>query len=133
MYNRFREGFFRTIEIFLNNDDETDIIIYLLKKLTTSDDFEKFKEPLINSFLDKISNENLINDIEEKFKITLDKSLPILFKTKSKYNNIDTNVMKNLFGYKVADIIEESYDSSKSEIKQRALIPKEVIEFTLTY
>jgi hypothetical protein len=133
MYNRFREGFFRTIEIFLNNDDETDIIIYLLKKLTTRDDFEKFKEPLINSFLDKISNENLINDIEEKFKINLDKTLPILCKTKSKYNNIDTNIMKNSFGYKVADIIDECYDSSKSEIKQRALIPKEVIEFTLTY
>ncbi len=133
MYNKFREGFFRTIETFLNNDDETNIVVYLLKKLTSREDFERFKEPLINSFLEKILNEDLIVAVEEKYKIELDKWLPILMKSKSKYHNIDTNIMKNSFGNKVANIIEERYDSSKSEIKKRALIPKEVIEFIFNH
>jgi hypothetical protein len=133
MYNKFREGFFRTIEAFLNNDDETNIIIYLLKKLTFREDFEKFKEPLVNSFLEKILNEDLINAVEDKYKIELDKWLPILMKSKSKYHNIDTNIMKNSFGDKIANILEERFDTSKSEIKKRALIPKEVIEYIFNH
>jgi hypothetical protein len=133
MYNKFREGFFNTIESFLSNDDETNIIIYLLKKLTCREDFEKFKEPLINSFLEKILNEDLIIAVEEKFKIELDKWLPILMKSKSKYHNIDTNIMKNSFGDKISNIIEERFDISKSEIKKRALIPQQVIEFIFNH
>jgi len=133
MYNKFKEGFFRTIETFLNNDDESNIVIFLLKKLTCREEFEKFKEPLINSFLEKILNEDLIGIIEDKYKIELDKWLPILMKSNSKYNNIDINIMKNTFGDKVADIIEERFDVSKSEIKKRTLIPKEIIEFIFNY
>jgi hypothetical protein len=133
MYNKFREGFFNTIESFLSNDDETNIIIYLLKKLTCREDFEKFKEPLINSFLEKILNEDLIIAVEEKFKIELDKWLPILMKSKSKYHNIDTNIMKNSFGNKISNIIEERFDSTKSEIKKRVLIPKQVIDYIITH
>ena len=54
-------------------------------------------------------------------------------KSKSKYHNIDTNIMKNSFGDKVANILEERFDTSKSEIKKRALIPKEVIEYIFNH
>lgn len=132
LYNKFRESFFKTIETFLSSDDETNIVIYLLKKLTCKEEFDKFKEPLINSFLGKL-DEDLINIVEEKYDIELDKWLPILMKSKNKYHNIDTNVMKNSFGSKVANIIEERFDSAKSEIKKRTLIPKDVIEFIFNY
>jgi len=33
----------------------------------------------------------------------------------------------------VANILEERFDTSKSEIKKRALIPKEVIEFIFNH
>ena len=105
----------------------------MLKKLTCREDFEKFKDPLINAFLEKILNKDLINIVEDKYKIELDKWLPILMKSNSKYHNIDINIMKNTFGNKVADIIEERFDISKSEIKKRTLIPKEVIEFIFNY
>ena len=75
----------------------SNIVIFLLKKLTCREEFEKFKEPLINSFLEKILNEDLIGIIEDKYKIELDKWLPILMKSNSKYNNIDINIMKNTF------------------------------------
>ncbi len=133
MYNKFREGFFKTIESFLSNDDENNIIIFLLKKLTIREEFEKFKIPLINSFLEKILNEDLINAVEEKYKIELDKTLPILMKSTNKYHYIDTNIMKNSLGDKVSNIIDEKFDSAKSEIKKRILIPKEVIEFIFNH
>jgi len=50
-------------------------------------------------------------------------------KSKNKFHNIDINIMKNSFGDKVSNLLEEHYDSSKSEIKKRTLIPKEVINY----
>ena len=133
MYNKFREGFFRTVEAFLNNDDENNIIIYLLRKLICKDDYEKFKQPLIDSFLEKILNEDLKEAIEKTFNIELDKYLPILKKSNCKFHNIDTTIMKNSFGDKVSNILEERFDIGKSEIKKRVLIPNEVINFVIKY
>ena len=131
MYNKFRESFFKTIKIFLNNEDENNIIIYLLKKLICKDEFEQFKQPLIDAFLEKILNKDIIQVIEEKFNIELDKWLPILRKSKSKYHYIDTCIIKNSFGDKVSNIIEERFDIGTTEIKKRVLIPIEVINFII--
>jgi hypothetical protein len=133
MYNKFRVSFFKTIETFLTSDDENNIIIHLLKKLNSKEEFEKFKQPLIDHFLEKIKNDDLILNIEEEFSIELDKYLPILMKSKSKFNKIDINIMKNSFGEKVSNLLEEHYDSSKSEIQNRKLIPKKIINYVSNY
>ena len=61
----------------------------------------------------------------------MDTYLPILKKTKSKYDNIDKTIIKNSFSEKVANIVDEKYDNTKSEIKKRVFIPKDVINFVI--
>ena len=131
MYNKFREGFFNTIETFLNNNEETDVIIYLLNKLIYKQEYEKFKQPLIDAFLDKISNNDIITKVNKKFKITLNNNLPILYKTNYDNDEIDINYIKNTFSSKVSDIIEEKFDNNKSVIKKHKFIDKKVINFVL--
>ena len=132
IYTKFREGFFNTIESFLNNDEEESIIIYLVNKLSKQEDCQKFKESIITVLLEKIQNNpDIIEDIEEKFNITFDKYLPILIKSENKFHNIELNIMKKTFGNKVANIIEERFDTVNSEIKNRLFISEEIISFII--
>ena len=63
-------------------------------------------------FTPLLSNKNIpINgNIEKKFNIELDHNLPILIKSKGKYNNIEFNIMKNTFGNKISEILENKFD-----------------------
>lgn len=133
IYTKFREGFFNTIESFLNNNEENNIIIYLVNKLSMREDFQNFKEPLITALTEKALNTDIIQAIEEKFNVKLDKHLPILIKSDNKYHNIELNIMKNTFGDKVANIIEERFDTYKSTIEKRTFISKEIIDFIFNY
>ena len=126
-------SFFKIIETFLKSDDENNIIVHLLKKINSKEEFEEFKQPLIDHFLEKIKDEDLIINVEEEFNIELDKYLPILMKSKKKDAKIDINVMKNSFGEKISNLLEEHYDSYKSEIQNRKLIPKKVINYVSNY
>jgi hypothetical protein len=133
IYTKFRQGFFNTIESFLNNYEENNIIIYLVNKLSMREDFQHFKEPLITALLEKAMTPDIIDAVENKFNIKLDKRLPILIKSQSKYHNIELNIMKNTFGDKVADILEENFDTCKSIIEKRTFISKEIIDFIFNY
>ena len=132
IYTKFREGFFNTIESFLSNDEEN-IIIYLVNKLSMREDLQKFKDPLISIFVEKTFNPELIEAVEEKFNVKLDKNLPILMKSQSKYDNIEYNIMKNTFGNKVSEILEENLNIFNSTIKNRKFINKEIIDFIFNY
>jgi hypothetical protein len=131
IYNKFREGFFNTIENLLMDREENNIIIYLLKKLIYREEYEKFKQPLIDAFLEKILNEEVKSIVEKKFKIELDTYLPILQKSKSKSDIIDKSIIKKTSGYKISEIIDENFDNKKSEIKKRVFIPNSIIEFII--
>jgi hypothetical protein len=133
IYTKFREGFFNTIESFLNNNEENSIIIYLVNKLSMREEFQNFKEPLITALTKKALNPDIIQAIEEKFNVKLDKNLPILIKSDNKYHNIELNIMKNTFGDTVANIIEERFNTYKSTIEKRTFISKEIIDFILNY
>lgn len=131
IYNKFREGFFNTIENFLIDKEENNIIIYLLKKLIYREEYEKFKQPLIDAFLEKMLNEDVKTTVEKKFKIELDTYLPILQKSKSKLDVIDKTIIKKTSSYKVSEIIDENFNNTKSEIKKRVFIPNNIIEFII--
>lgn len=133
IYSKFRQGFFNTIESFLNNHEENNIIIYLINKLSMREDFQKFKEPLITALLEKIMTPTIINAVENEFNVKLDKRLPILIKSNNKYHNIELNIMKNTFGDKVANILDENFDTCKSIIEKRIFISKEIINFIFNY
>jgi hypothetical protein len=133
IYTKFREGFFNTIESFLNNNEENSIIIYLVNKLSMREDFQNFKEPLITALTKKALNPDIIQAIEEKFNVKIDKNLPILIKSDNKYHNIELNIMKNTFGDTVSNMIEERFNTYKSTIEKRTFISKEIIDFILNY
>ena len=50
---------------------------------------QRCKKPLISALVDKITNPEIIEVVEEKFNVKLDKNLPILMKSKNKYHNIE--------------------------------------------
>jgi hypothetical protein len=133
IYTKFREAFFNTIESFLSNNEENNIIIYLVDKLSMREEFQNFKKSLISALVDKITNSEIIEVVEEKFNVKLDKNLPILMKSKNKYHNIEYNIMKNTFGDKVANILEEKFDNYKSNIENRTFISQEIIDFVFNY
>jgi hypothetical protein len=56
-----------------------------------------------------------------------------LMKSKNKYHNIEYNIMKNTFGDKVANILEEKFDNYKSNIENRTFISQEIIDFVFNY
>ena len=133
VYNKFREGFFNTIESFLSNQKENSVILYLVNKLVYKETFQEFKTSLITSLVEKNLNHKIIDAIEKKFNIELDHNLPILIKSKGKYNNIEFNIMKNTFGNKISEILENKFDDNLLNIENRIFINKEIIDFILNF
>ena len=114
--------------IHINADFRNLVRIEIQRKF--NNELRNFKEKI--ELLEKIQNNpDIIEDIEEKFNITFDKYLPILIKSENKFHNIELNIMKKTFGNKVANIIEERFDTVNSEIKNRLFISEEIISFII--
>jgi hypothetical protein len=132
IYDKFREGFFNTIESFLNNQDETEINKDLRKKYICSEELKQFDVILMYFYLKIMRNKKIIEKVNENFNCELDETLPFLVKTNDKYkkNYYNNNMIIKKYGDQIKEIIDKERFNA-SEISDVHLISKDMLNFIL--
>ena len=136
IYDKFRDGFFKTIESFLNNDEDEELNKDLRKKYVFKEELKQLDELYMYFFL-KVMKNYLNDDLLEKIKIKfdnkyeLDNDLPFFINKKDKYNKFDKTILINKFGEQIKKIIEETYINDSTNIENKCLTPIKIIDYII--
>jgi hypothetical protein len=135
IYNEFKTEFFNSMINFFNDDDECSYALTLSNQLlqtqTVNNNLVKY---VTNIILEKLSDVKIISKVENKFKISLYRPLPILYKSNSKYApDINKEWLYNIISSKFLAKITDESETGKLIISNHEFIYTEIIKFILEY
>ncbi len=131
-YTNFREKVFNSILEFFNGDDESTYVFKLLNHVNQMTQItENIIKPMFEVLLSKL-NKDTIGKIESKHKISVNKVIPFLMKSSSKYDQIDKNILLNLVNAKLVEEIKNKTEPGKPVIMNSKILSPNIVKDLLS-
>lgn len=131
-YTNFREKVFNSILEFFNGDDESTYVCKLLNHINQMTQItENIIKPMFEVLLSKLNKET-IGKIESKHNVNVNKVIPFLIKSASKYDQIDKNILLNLVNAKLVEDIRNKTEPGKPTIMNSKILSPNIVKDLLS-